>query len=178
MMFQPQMSASGGCSSDSSYWQVFQGSGKVPFTSYILVTSVPLSNTSQWQLVHTATDSIPVEDVVCALQQRLSASGHMSTPQMVPELQDDGCSHVIVGHQVIPGFNKQVDLDCPPPDHKHGADKGKGPTMQQVAEIPTGYQKAPKNKTLEEHLGIWFPPSPRKAQRQAQRQRAACPKQD
>lgn len=50
--------------------------------------------------------------------------------------------------------------------------------MQQVAEIPRGYQKAPKNTTLEEHLGIWFPPSPRKAQRQAQRQRAACPKQD
>ena len=85
-MFRPQMTASAKVEfgSDSSYWRVFpgSGSGKAPVT--ILVTSVPFFNTEQWQLVHTSPASIPVEDVVRTLQQRLSESdGRMSTPQMV-----------------------------------------------------------------------------------------------
>ena len=83
-MFPPYMNASAKVDSslDSSYWRVFPGSGKAPVT--VLVTSVPFLNTGQWQLVHTAPASIPVEDIVLTLQQRLSESdGHMSTPQMV-----------------------------------------------------------------------------------------------
>ena len=39
-------------------------------------------------------------------------------------------------------------------------------TKNHVAQTPTktGYTKAPKNTTLQKHLNIWFPPSPRKKQ--------------
>jgi len=39
-------------------------------------------------------------------------------------------------------------------------------TKNHVAQMPTktGYTKAPKNTTLQKHLNIWFPPSPRKKQ--------------
>ena len=50
-------------------------------------------------------------------------------------------------------------------------------TKKQVVKIPTGYQKAPKGKTLEEYLGIWFPPAKRKAQRQS-RECKASPRED
>ena len=157
------------------FYQVFQGVGNAPT---ILVTSEPQTDTCSWQFLGKAPANMPVHQVVHSLQQTL-ATWETWAPYMVQkELQIGGsCGKLRLAYEAnqLPAFNTNVQLRHSPDFEVANTGFGQGsvqgvaqmPTkksMQSYETVPKGYAVAPKNTTLQKHLNIWFPPSPRKKQ--------------